>query len=70
MLLVVVSVASHAVDPIALVAKKVGAAVAKGRSLPAALGRRSRFRCQVTGRVGTPLRGVRSPMDLVIIEDV
>ena len=49
MLLVVVSAASHAVDPIALVAKKVGAAVAKGRSLPAALGRRSRFRNQVPG---------------------
>jgi hypothetical protein len=44
----VVSAASHAVDPIALVAKKVGAAVVKGRSLPAALGRRSRG---VGGRV-------------------
>ncbi len=42
MLLVVVSVASHAVDPIALVVRKVEAAVAKVRSLPVALGRRSR----------------------------
>ena len=43
-----VSAASHAVDPTPLAARKVEAAVVKGRSLPAALGRRSRG---VGGRV-------------------
>ena len=43
-----VSAASHAVDPTPLAVRKVEAAVAKVRSLPAALGRRSRG---VGGRV-------------------